>query len=93
MAITWDITTSNEDWDRNWADVTFTRTDSESTAEPRQYSYRRVSLATPEDRATLLNTVKTKDAEAVSDLSEKATFLGDLVQSGVSNLQEWELTR
>ncbi len=93
MAVTWTIETSNEDWDHNWADVVFTRTDSESTAAPRTYSYRKVSLATPADRATLLNTVKTKDEEAVSDLSEKETFLGDLVQAGQNTLNLWEETR
>ena len=93
MAVTWDIDVSNVNTITGRADLTFVRTDDASTAEPRSYTFRNTPIGTSGDRVLLLNTVKTMDEAAVIAESDKHAVLSDLVQAGIANLNNWELTR
>lgn len=93
MAITWDIEITNVNITNGRGNVTAIRTDSSSTLEPRRYSMTNTPIQTAEQRLQVLATIKEWDIAASEKLSSIDSFLSDLEQSAVANLNAWELTR
>jgi len=93
MAINWDIKISNVNVQSKRANVTFTRTDTESTGAPKTYSFANTYVETPEQRISLLNTVKQEVENDATRQADIDILISDLEQAGKSNLETWETTR
>jgi len=93
MAITWELVASNVDVSTGRANITATRTDSESALEPQVYSYLSTPIHTTQARVLLMDTIKADvEARALYDISIEA-LISDLEQIGEQALEAWELTR
>ena len=99
MAIEWELKISTVNITAKRADVSFIRTDTESTLAPQTYSYKQTVIAgdTPEEtailRQKLLDGVKfnvMKDAERNSNVDALVT---NLEQAGKAALETWEAGR
>jgi len=94
MAISWGIKISGVDLNAGRCDVSFTRTDTESTLPPQNYSFHRTpSVATPQGRIELLDAVKAQVIKADTKQTAIDEFITDLEQAGKANLEAWEATR
>jgi len=92
MAIDWQLKVSNANVQAKRADVTFTRTDSESSLAPQTYSFANTIIETAEQRAALLDIVKAEVVKVEKQASIDA-FITNLEQTGKSALEAWEATR
>ena len=90
MAITWDIDISNVDVSKKRADITFIRTDSESSLQPEVFSYRKAVIETSAQRAAILNQTWAKHLEEAADQDEIDAFITNLEQAGKANLEARE---
>jgi len=99
MAINYDVNINNVNVLAKRADVTFTRTDTESALAPQTYSFQNTIIAgaTPAEttaiRQSLLNTVKAEVVKADEKLDVIEAMITDLKQAGKSALEAWEATR
>jgi len=99
MAINYDPQISNVNLESKRADVTFTRTDTESSLAPQVYSFQNTIIAgdTPTEttaiRVGLLNTVKAKVVEDDEKHTAIEAMITDLEQTAKSILEAWEATR
>jgi len=99
MAINYDVQISNVNIAAKRADVTFTRTDTESALAPQTYSFQNTIIAgeSPAEtlaiRLSLLNTVKAEVVKADEKQTSIEAMITDLEQAGKSALEAWEATR
>ena len=93
MAIDWQLKVSNANVQAKRADVTFTRTDSESSLAPQTYSFANTIIETAEQRAALLDIVKAEVVKAEEKQASIDVFITNLEQAGKSALEAWEATR
>jgi len=99
MAISWEAKITNVNVVAKRADVTFTRTDSESTLAPQVYRFSNTIVAgadateTYNIRMALLETVKAKVEEDAEKEINIAAMITNLEQTAKSMLEAWEATR
>ena len=99
MAINYDIDINNVNVLAKRADVTVTRTDTESSLTPQTYSFQNTPVAgatsaeTTAIRVGLLNTVKAKVVEDDEKQTTIEAMITDLEQTAKSILEAWEATR
>ena len=99
MAINYDININNVNVLAKRADVTVTRTDTESALAPQTYSFQNTPVAgatsaeTTAIRVGLLNTVKAKVVEDDEKQTTIEAMITDLEQTAKSILEAWEATR
>jgi len=96
MAIEWDVAITDVQVSSGRANVTFTRTDTDSSAiaaQPQVYSFNNALIATSEQRQDLLDTVKAKVLEREAEDTAIATFVDNLEQTGKDALETWEEQR
>jgi len=93
MAIDWQLKISNANVQAKRADVTFTRTDSESALAPQSYPFANTIIETAEQRAALLEIVKAEVVKAEEKQASIDAFITNLEQAGKSALEAWEATR
>lgn len=93
MAINWEIKITDVDLTAKRADVTATRTDTESTTEPKVYRLENTPLETAQDRQLVLATIKGwVEQDAIRDSGAKQ-FIANLEQEAKAHLETWELNR
>ena len=93
MSISWDISIANVNVQSGRANVTATRTDSESSLPSQVYSFNDTPIKTTQERALLLATIKAEVEKQVIKDAQIAAIITDLEQSGKSNLEDWEALR
>jgi len=93
MAINWDLDISNVNTESKRANVTLTRTDTESSLAPQTYSFQSTLIETGPQRVGLLDTVKAEVVKAENKQTAIESLITDLEQAGKANLEAWEATR
>ena len=93
MAIDWQLKISNANVQAKRADVTFTRTDSESALAPQTYPFANTIIETQAQRIALLEIVKAEVIKAEEKQASIDAFITNLEQTGKSALEAWEATR
>ena len=90
MAISWDLQITNVNVNSKRANVSFTRTDSESALPPWKYSFSNTIIETQEQRANLLNQAWNAWQGEVEKQTNINNFITDLEQLGKTNLEARE---
>lgn len=93
MAITWDVEITNVNIITERASVTATRTDDAVTDPPRKYSFDQTPIGTAADRISLLNTIKQKDEDAVTQKTNIDNLVSGWEQTAKADLETWETIR
>ena len=90
MAITWDLSITNVDVVNKRADVSYTRAD-DITGKTEYYSFKKVIVETPQQRAALQDLVWSKHEEAIANQTAIDNFITNLEQAGKIDLESREV--
>jgi len=90
MAISWDLQITNVNVKSKRANISFTRTDSESALPPWTHSFQNIVIETQAQRVALLNQVWDAWQGEIAKQTNINNFITNLEQAGKTNMEARE---